>query len=335
MSASNRFDKALDEASRREFNESWEKVKEASNFNGVEQKRLLVRSDPKLQALEQAKLKEQGDYVLYREKVEVDTSRKRIKAEWMTSLNQAADNFDNQTDGNDSWKTFTRAITQAGTKKRAKNEELKAQYPEHYQELKEFQDEMAQDFPVQTAMTEYFDRLGNFTDEDDFGAVNPITKQIDFEAIEDLQEDIDDKFGEGTWDKIEANMAEGRAEMVTPDGESIELRSRVVEWFNSWNVLEPYYKAYKTVLPKEEWNDWEDYIQASDVRKEQMKLNRPDLNWRVLEAEVKHAQDRVVRGNIKVDRALVLFKGHSAKSVELKMELRQIFIDGLYGEIEI
>ena len=250
MSAGNRYDKLLDKYAQEEYEMSWEKVKEGSTFNGVEEKRLLTRAHPDLAAAEQAKEKEQGNFVLYRNRLKVDTSQKRIKAEWMTGLNQAADNFDNQTNGSDSWKVFSQEIKKLGTAKRAKLEELKAQNPEAFQELKQYQDEMADDFPVQTAMTEYFERMGNFTDDDEFGAVNRQTKQIDYDAIEDIQEDIDDKYGEGTWDKIEKNLVDGRAEMITTDGEPIELRSRVVEWFNSWNVLEGYYKAYETVLPK-------------------------------------------------------------------------------------
>ena len=335
MSTRNRYNKLLDKYSREEYNLPWEKVKEASNFNGAEEKRALTRAHPDLAEYERAMVKEQGNFVLYRQRLNVDISQKRIKAEWMTGLNQAADNFDNQTNGSDSWKVLSQEIKKLGTAKRAKLEELKAQHPEVYQELKEYQDQMADDFPAQTAMTEYFERIGNFTDDDEFGAVNRQTKQIDYDAIEDIQEDIDDKYGEGTWDKIEQNMIDGRAEMVTPDGEPIELRSRIVEWFNSWNVLEGYYKAYETVLPKEEWDDWSDYAKASDTRKTQIKSNRRDLNWRLLEAKVKRAQDRMIRQNPEMDRALVLFRGHSPKSTEVIMELRQIYVDGILGQREI
>ena len=335
QSSRNRYNKLLDKYSQEVHGKSWDKVKETSTFNGKEEKRNLVRTYPDLAAAEQAMIKEQGDFVLYRNNLKVSNSQKRIKAEWMTALNQAADNFDNQTDGSDSWKVLSAAIKKASAAKRAKNEELKTQYPEIYQELKEHQDDMAEDFPVQTAMTEYFDRFASFTDDDEFGVIDRQTKQVDYDAVEDLQEDIENKYGEGTWDKIEKDMVEGRAEMITEDGESIELRSRVAEWYNSWNVLEPYYKAYELVLPKEEWDDWKDYVQSSDSRKTQIQSNRRDINWRLSEARIKAEQDRMIRQNPEMDRALVLFRGHTPKSREVIIELRQIFVDGILGEREI
>ena len=100
-------------------------------------------------------------------------------------------------------------------------------------------------------------------------------------------------------------------------------------------MLEGYYKAYETVLPKEEWDDWSDYSRASDTRKAQIKSNRRDLNWGLLEAKVKSAQDRIIRQHPERDSALVLFRGHTPKSLEVMIELRQIFVDGILGQREI
>ena len=337
MSASNRYNNMLDKYSKEDFDgKSWEKVKADSDFNGYAEKRALTRAHPELAAAEQAIIKEQENFVLYRDRVKVQHSQDRIRATWMTELNQAADNFDNQTDGNESWKTLRDAFKKATNKKRDQLEELEMQYPEYFRDLQERQDEIAQDFPLQTAMTEYFERLGNYTDAEEFGPIDRQTKQWDYDFMDDLQDDLDDKYGEGTWTKVSTFMDEGKvAEMVMPGGESIELRPRIVEYMNHWEVLRPYYDAYKTVLPKEEWNDWEEYRRSSDTRKSQIQSNRRDVNWNILAARVEQAQARITRENTEIDRALVLFKGHTAKSRELIIELRQIFVDGILGQREI
>ena len=115
--------------------------------------------------------------------------------------------------------------------------------------------------------------------------------------------------------------------MDTPDG--VRLPQVVVDYYESWLTLEPYWLAYEKVLINEkEINDWKVFSNATPGAKEIMRLNPMYLD---LERIVSQEQKFMREESYEIDKALVRFYDMAPVNIELQFEIEDRAWQSAYG----
>ena len=170
----------------------------------------------------------------------------------------------------------------------------------------------------QAATNELFDFLSSNEARDSFGNTNHL-------AVADKKAKIEEKYGPEVASEID--QAYMQRLMDTPDG--VRLPQVVVDYYESWLTLEPYWLAYEKVLINEkEINDWKVFSNATPGAKEIMRQNPMYLD---LERIVSQEQKFMREESYEIDKALVRFYDMAPVNIELQFEIEDRAWQSAYG----
>ena len=308
-----------DKYSEEEYGMSWSDKKKNSEFNGAKEERLLRELHPDLDEQALVVQKDALNKADADKNAEVKRSATTIKLKYIDAVNQAARNYDSLIGENQVSDILTEAMKVASKSKRDEMNTLREKFPERYEAIENYYDELEEDSPTVSAMNEFFDRIHLNTDEG--GAIDPITQLVNYRAMDQIKKDIDAKYGDGMMAKVNTELKTRQFEVMNFDGTAVPIEPRIQEKIASYDLLRPFFDAYKTVLPEEDWDAWVTYNSLSKADKASPLLRSTEYSFRRMEAIVVRAQIILRRENYEIDRALLRFHGRTPVNRELKRDL--------------
>jgi hypothetical protein len=135
----------------------------------------------------------------------------------------------------------------------------------------------------------------------------------DYLKRDDVWEELTQRHGKEIMDEIKRNQRRRMEDEL--GGRNMPPEHRVVmDYFDSHETLRPYWEAYKKVLPKDQWGDWEMFqalpegVQSDAIwDKTREEAGRP-VFWR-MEREVNKKRWEIQRDDPKIDIDLARFYG--------------------------
>ena len=196
--------------------------------------------------------------------------------------------------------------------------DLKKRFPEFLSSQDEYWQGADPINQSQAATNELFDFLSSNEARDSFGNTNHL-------AVAQKKAKLEEKYGAEVASEID--QAYMQRLMDTPDG--VRLPQVVVDYYESWLTLEPYWLAYEKVLINDkEINDWKVFSNATPGAKEIMRQNPMYLD---LERIVSQEQKYMREENYEMDKALVRFYDMAPVNIDLQFEIEDRAWESAYG----
>ena len=231
---------------------------------------------------------------------------------------QIADEFNLGMHGRRGGFTFRQNLRTANDIASNRRRDLKKRFPEFLSSQDEYWQGADPINQSQAATNELFDFLSSNEARDSFGNTNHL-------AVAEKKAKLEEKYGPEVASEID--QAYMRRLMDTPDG--VRLPPVVVEYYESWLTLEPYWLAYEKVLVNEkEINDWKVFSNATPGAKEIMRQNPMYLD---LERIVGQEQKYMREESYEIDKALVKFYDMAPVNIDLQFEIEDRAWESAYG----
>jgi len=207
---------------------------------------------------------------------------------------QIAQEFNQGVNGARSGQIFRQKMAQVRERGQGAMRELRRQHPQLVKDREEYYAGEGYDDVVLAANNEFFDFLNSPQSKDQFGNVN-------HEAITRFTDRIEMRYGETV--ATEMRSLREKTMLKTPDG--VNMPERVIEYYKSWTTLQPYWQAYKEVLPESQWAKWQNYSDLPPGEKLRVEARDAQLSGmkKRIEAKRKYLRQR----NYEMDKALTLF----------------------------
>jgi hypothetical protein len=93
----------------------------------------------------------------------------------------------------------------------------------------------------------------------------------------------------------------------------------VTEYYKSWDVLRPFWDAYKEVLSEENWKAWELFSNSPDAQKNTLRLQG---KFQSLERIVDNKRSQMRRMNYEIDKYLTMFFDYAPENPKRQSEIR-------------
>jgi hypothetical protein len=302
--------------------DSWEETKKLSEDAGKTEEREILNQFPELRELKVKVMAAREKRVTLRENREIFRIRERANKQWMEDANLAGEIYASGVDGDLSAKKFRDAISRASHTKRRALQNLEADHPEIFDLTDKYYDQLGETYPFLAAQTEYFDLITESVE--DGGVLDSFTGRINYAAMDELKSNIDIKYGQGVMDQISAGLAEKRLTIHTSDGEEIAIHKSVAEWYDSHDVLRPYWDAFKEIVPEGSWHAWRVYQKSTPESQRELRRSK-DLPFGDWDRAVEKKQRILSINEPDIDMALIMFYGRSPKNRDNKMELRKLW----------
>jgi hypothetical protein len=317
------YNTELDKKSRLIFKgNSWEETKKLSENAGQTEERIILDRFPELRELKVTVNRQREKRVTSRENREIFRIRERANKKWMEDANRAGEILLSGIDGEQSASKFREALRTASRMKRNTLQDLEADHPEIFSLTDKYYTQLGETYPFLAAQTEFFDLLTESTK--DGGAIDPLTGRVDYGAMDIIKSNINMKYGQGTMDKISDGLRDKRLVIHTSDGEEIALHDSVAEYYDSFDVLRPYWEAFKEIVPESSWHAWRVYQQSTPDSQRELRRS-DDLPFAKWDRDIRSAQSLLSRNKPDVDMALIIFYGRSPKNMDNKKELYKLW----------
>ena len=294
---------------------TWEQVKEESATAGQDEEQGLLDKFEDLRDLKWRAKEASEKRVTRSERVKFHKEKESINTEWFNSVNAAGAQFTStgvEKTSQSTPDTFREAIRIASTVKKAAMRRLRKNYPDVVGATESYYEQLGEHYPQLAAQTEYHDRLSSYTDEPG-GVLDPETDRVDYAAIDNLREDIKEEYGDDVMSNIDAGIKSRRLKLYTSNGDTLELDSIVAEYYDSMDVLRPYWEAFKEVVPPNQWDAWRKFDAAPRDVQSALFSNPDFAGWYL---EVLNKQYELLRDEPSIDMALVKFYGRTSKNKE-------------------
>lgn len=214
---------------------------------------------------------------------------------------QIAEEYNKGVNGARSGEIFREKMAMVRERGQGAMRELRRQHPELVKEREEYFAGEGYDDVVLAANNEFFDFLNSPRAKDQFGNVN-------HEAITRFTDDIQRRYGETV--ATEMRSLREKTMLKTPDG--VTMPQLVIEYYESWDTLEPYWKAYKDILPETQWAKWQTYSDLPPGEKLKMEARDPQLQ--AMKQRVDLKRDYMRMRNYEMDKALGKFYDYAPKN---------------------
>ena len=213
---------------------------------------------------------------------------------------------------------FRQGIRTANDVSSNRNRDLRKRFPNFISSQEEYWQGSDPINESQAATNELFDFLSSNEARDAFGNTNHL-------AVTQKKAQLEAKYGAEVAAEIDKNYMQRLKD--TPDG--VRLPQVVVDYYDSWLTLEPYWLAFEKVLTNpQDIQDWKVFSNASPGQKD---LLRQNPKYTDLEEWVGEEQKYLREDNYEIDKALVRFYDMAPVNFQLQMEIEDKAYELAYG----
>jgi hypothetical protein len=294
---------------------SWEDIKEESETGGADEEEELLVRFPELRDLKWRARAASNKRVTHSKRVAFYKEKEQIHRDWFKEVNKAGELFESQNAENISAtasRDLRESIKKASYAKRRLLASLEKRYPDIFEATNAYYEQVGESYPLLAAQSEFYEALSAYTDEEG-GVIDPETDRVDYAAMDALKSSLANTYGNDIMFRINERLKQKRLTLYTSDGNQTHLNGTIAEYYDSFDVLEPYWEAYKEIVPPDQWDAWRKFDEASPNIQAALFKNPDFAEWYF---GVLNKQYELLRDEPSIDLALVKFYGRSSKNKE-------------------
>jgi hypothetical protein len=304
---------------------SYDDLKKSNTFGS--KYAYLTQTYPELQTAEDRYKEVQGKFENNKQRLLFQDEKSRIRGDLIEGIvetqptgervvtqrgyRQISAEFESGAHGRRAGFMFRQALRAANDQSDARTADLRKRFPKLVSEGKEYWTGDGQTNETIAATNEFFDFLASPDSQDVFGNTNHL-------AIARKKQQIETKYGSEVADEMRNNYV--RKLTQTPDG--VVMPEIVLDYYESWDTLEPFWNAYLDVFKDESTReDWRIFKNSNPG---QQALLEQNPKYAKMKERVVFHQDKMRRGNYEIDKALTIFYDMASKNPKREREIKAL-----------
>jgi hypothetical protein len=283
-------DSMRDEHAQRLYRMTWDEL--GRDLYGAS-KRDTIDALPEMQEVLKEARREEAQFARNDERLHIKKTRERYDKEFIQTIMPIDARFKLGVDLDRAGFEMRKGVRGAMHTRSVQQRTLHEERQEYFTTADEYYRELAKESQLVAATNKRFDLMFNTQVLGVFGQPDP-------RRFDEIREELVAEFGQTV--TIAAERESRRR------WEALELPSSVQDWFDSREPLQPYWQAYKTALPEEDWPKWEvfDDPNGSEAAKNILRRSSTD-NYRRMEQLVEREREHIKRESHYVDEILMRF----------------------------